>query len=301
MTHDEAFIEAIAESPDDEGLRLIYADWLEDQGESDRAELIQVECALAKHLAAAPNRHPLEYRARRLLCVSDGVFKFEGHLSSDLEARDHELLSAHAGQWSEPLRRFVEYVGFRRGFVEEVGMRGRTFLDSAEEMFRLAPIRHITFSRVPPVFMPTLASSPYLAGLSSLSLAHNRIGPRSARCLAESPHAAGLTTLDLTHCRIGDAGLKALVSSPYLTRLAALHLGNNDLGEASVRLLASSPNLPGLAYLSIGCNRFGEEGLLRERFGDGVHFGMGRLFAGEPSGRCRAAPLFRGGAQPGRH
>jgi len=36
MTHNEAFIEAIVESPDDESLRLISADWLEEQGEVRR-------------------------------------------------------------------------------------------------------------------------------------------------------------------------------------------------------------------------------------------------------------------------
>src|SRR5262245_7675431 len=34
------FLAAILEQPDDDGPRLVYADWLEEQGQSDRAELI---------------------------------------------------------------------------------------------------------------------------------------------------------------------------------------------------------------------------------------------------------------------
>lgn len=40
------FIRTIHNNPDDDGPRLVYADWLEEQGECDRAELIRVQCEL---------------------------------------------------------------------------------------------------------------------------------------------------------------------------------------------------------------------------------------------------------------
>jgi uncharacterized protein (TIGR02996 family) len=45
MNHDEAFLQAIIENPDDESLRLIYADWLEERGDL-RGEFLRVECLL---------------------------------------------------------------------------------------------------------------------------------------------------------------------------------------------------------------------------------------------------------------
>ena len=45
LTHDEAFLADIAENPDDDASRLVYADWLDDHGEADRAELIRLQCA----------------------------------------------------------------------------------------------------------------------------------------------------------------------------------------------------------------------------------------------------------------
>jgi uncharacterized protein (TIGR02996 family) len=272
MREEDAFVHTIIKAPDDDGTRLVFADWLEERGEPERAELIRVECQLERLLANSPNRYALECRARQLLRFSDGVFLFARHLSATLEARDRELLSAHGTQWARPVRALVDHFGFRRGFVEEVGIRGPAFLDAGEELFRLAPVRHVNFSDVPPVFVPTLAACPHLGRLRSLRLARNRIGPRGARSLAESPHIAGLTTLDLAHCRIGDAGLQALLVSPYLTRLAALYLRNNDLGPASVPLLLSSR----LTYLNVSCNRFNEQDTraLQERFGDRVHFGL---------------------------
>ena len=46
MTDGHGLLQAIIDTPDDEGLRLVYADWLEEQGETDQAELIRVQCRL---------------------------------------------------------------------------------------------------------------------------------------------------------------------------------------------------------------------------------------------------------------
>lgn len=43
-----AFLAAIKAAPDDDLPRLVAADWLEEHGETDRAEFIRVQCELAK-------------------------------------------------------------------------------------------------------------------------------------------------------------------------------------------------------------------------------------------------------------
>jgi uncharacterized protein (TIGR02996 family) len=47
MTDEEAFLRAIAENPDDESCRLVFADWLEERGD-DRAEFLRLDCALRR-------------------------------------------------------------------------------------------------------------------------------------------------------------------------------------------------------------------------------------------------------------
>src|SRR5439155_17436977 len=86
------FLEDIRQHPDDEAPRLILADWLDDYGdETDRgrAELIRVQCALAR-----PGRSP-----------------------SPLRLREHELLLRHAEDWLGPLARMVEDYCFDRGML----------------------------------------------------------------------------------------------------------------------------------------------------------------------------------------
>ncbi len=72
MTHDEAFLQAMLEAPDDETQRLIYADWLDEQ-DDPRGEFIRVQCQLTRLAADDPARPALEERERRLYAeVSPG-------------------------------------------------------------------------------------------------------------------------------------------------------------------------------------------------------------------------------------
>jgi uncharacterized protein (TIGR02996 family) len=56
MADHAGFLEAIGDEPDDDTPRLIYADWLEEHGEPERAEFIRLQCraaSLPKRLARA--------------------------------------------------------------------------------------------------------------------------------------------------------------------------------------------------------------------------------------------------------
>src|SRR5687767_4232018 len=71
MTSDEqALLDEIAARPGDDAPRLVYADWLDDHGEPDRAELIRLQCRMADmdHLGNEWQRlEPLRERAEALL------------------------------------------------------------------------------------------------------------------------------------------------------------------------------------------------------------------------------------------
>ena len=43
MTDESAFIRSILAEPDADGPRLVYADWLEERGETARSEFIRVQ------------------------------------------------------------------------------------------------------------------------------------------------------------------------------------------------------------------------------------------------------------------
>src|SRR5215468_8970682 len=116
MTHDEAFLNAIREAPDDDGPRLIYADWVEDHGDPARAELIRGQCRLARLDEGAAERGALEKHLRELLA-----------------AREKDWLPAE-------LTAIGARAEFRRGFVERLSLDAQTFLQHADALFQAAPL-----------------------------------------------------------------------------------------------------------------------------------------------------------------
>jgi uncharacterized protein (TIGR02996 family) len=65
MSEEQALLRAICEDPDDDTVRLVYADWLEERGEPDevaRAEFIRVQVALTGAADQDPARPGLLVR-----------------------------------------------------------------------------------------------------------------------------------------------------------------------------------------------------------------------------------------------
>src|SRR4051812_25885328 len=91
MPDDDAFLRAIIDNPDDDLPRLVYADWLDEHGDPDRAEFIRLQCAMAR-----PPMTKAEFEQRF--------------------GRSDELLAANRERWLGPLSAFVESAYFRRGF-----------------------------------------------------------------------------------------------------------------------------------------------------------------------------------------
>src|SRR5438046_849825 len=141
MTHDEAFLADIREHPDDDVPRLVYADWLDENGQSDRAELIRVQIELASM--------PETARAE------------------ELRQRQDALLKEHAQEWLGPLRRIVAAHEYRRGFVESVALTATRFLSRGDVLFRHAPLRAVEL-RDAAEHVGDLAASPHLANLRAL-------------------------------------------------------------------------------------------------------------------------------------
>jgi uncharacterized protein (TIGR02996 family) len=104
MTHDEAFLQAVLANPNDDGVRLIYADFLEEHGQPERAEFIRLQCTLAKLPYADPRRPALQ-------------------------ARELELLRLHQEAWLGPLRPLLTHWTFRRGFLDGVIVAARHLVD----------------------------------------------------------------------------------------------------------------------------------------------------------------------------
>jgi uncharacterized protein (TIGR02996 family) len=235
MTYDEAFLQAICERPDDNAPRLIFADWLDDHGEPERAELIRVQVALARlpdDAAAVPA----------------------------LRRRECDLLAEHEMDWAGPLLDLgaVAWV-FRRGLPAWVTLTADDFLRHAAALVRDTPVRRVKLLDAGRRG-PELARRPELADLAKLNLSDNDLGDRDVAALAGSAYLGGLTALDLGGNRLGAAGAQNLAAAPALGRLTRLGLRACDLGDDGVAWLARSAFLAGLRRLDLGSNGVGDGG-----------------------------------------
>lgn len=144
-----------------------------------------------------------------------------------------QIKSEHrTAAWTNGVERYVKSCWFIRGFVEEVVVDARRYLDHADEIYRRAPVRHLVLSEVGDL-VTEIARDPHLAQLASLSL-------------------------DNTYRKhpIGDAGLAAIASSPHLCKLQVLNVSLQDIGMAGLEALCASKALPALIYVNLVSNRF---------------------------------------------
>ena len=101
---DVAFLAAICANPADDTPRLVYADWLDEHGQPERAEFVRVQCELARLEAACvcPPLGPPEGGVR-LARLCDSCAANVRRLDA-LRGREADLLAAHGYDFLEPRR-----------------------------------------------------------------------------------------------------------------------------------------------------------------------------------------------------
>jgi len=259
MNEREALFRTIVESPEDDVPRLVFADWLEEHGEEDRAEFIRLQCAIARRLSAEGT-----VRDDEAFCV--------------MWDRQSELLRTHRHRWVRELPEWVEAQFFRRGFVAGVRVAAERWLDTGDELLAMTPVEQVAFTDSPRHFgrlmrdeglqqlslmsfasnglsvqhMVALTRTQVCPNLRGLSLSGNLFGASAANVLASSPLAVRLEHLDFSHNPIGDDGLYVLARSPKLANLRTLQLLGTRVGDAAVHAVMDSPYLKRLNWFRVG-------------------------------------------------
>src|SRR5262245_32988540 len=122
MSTEDAFLKAIAKDPENDAPRLVFADWLDEHGQPERAEFIRLQCALIELPENHPDRPPKAARAEQLLKV-------------------------HEKAWLGPLCELLMEWRFWRGFVASAVVDLRVFVGKTREIFRHAPLEWVQFRR----------------------------------------------------------------------------------------------------------------------------------------------------------
>ena len=118
----EPFLAAIKADMDDDTARLVFADWLQENGDEARAEFIRVQCRLN-----LSNDNPADF------------------------AREDELLNANWDRWVIGFPRWIRKDRFNhpfhRGFINSMTVTGARFLKDGVTVTKLTPVQHLTLHR----------------------------------------------------------------------------------------------------------------------------------------------------------
>jgi uncharacterized protein (TIGR02996 family) len=255
----EAFLRAIFDAPADDTPRLVYADFLEENGEPERAELIRVQCELETLRTAGTDPARIAV----------------------LEARSAELIGMLRPPSDTP---WLDDVDLRRGFSV---LRGAIVLP-AEELSDPERLRAVAVRQFPEWYAETTLiigpgravfpeEIPVLFGLPFTQQVTDWEFSGHVEELAADPGTEDAGTYGLIdmHERpvINTAGVEAMTLCRGVRRVRSLSLANNRLGNDAARAIIRCPYFTRLERLDLDPgNRFSGQMWqeLRARFGEGV-------------------------------
>jgi uncharacterized protein (TIGR02996 family) len=129
LTTGDALLRAVLDNPADDSVRLVYADWLEESGQGERAEFIrvQVELALREFTRMA----------------GDGASAWHRE-TQRLRRRERAIMHGRGRWWSDhgPGDR-ITVTEWRRGFVAEVACACADWLRHGPRLVRLQPLERV--------------------------------------------------------------------------------------------------------------------------------------------------------------
>jgi uncharacterized protein (TIGR02996 family) len=292
MSDRDAFLAAIHAAPDDDAPRLVFADWLDENGESERAEFIRVQVEMRRererHDRITPRLDALFVQQKALFrrpWADHARHCGAGAISSYSRGFPDRLCLA-AGTFVDLGERIALWIGPQtrvrldqcRGQLHSVGrvnslrqVKALEIEDGREEQ-----------DRIEDGDLTALLESPFLAELRELqvSIAWGRPGTGNAgtrreivaRAIAAAKSLSRLRCLNLSGTRIGNAGATLIARAAHLASLQKLLLAGTGITRRGVTALMSSPYLGGLTSLDVARNNVntGDLASLHERFGPGV-------------------------------
>jgi uncharacterized protein (TIGR02996 family) len=217
VTHD-ALLAAVIANPDDDVVRLAFADWFEENDQPERAEFIRTQIERTR----LPDDH-LRH--------------------SELALREMTLLAEHGKEWFG-FNPTLDQIAFRRGFVESIALRADHMV-LRREIFRAHPIRELELVGASSGDGATLAECPELARIERLlidSMRYEANEYEETTALLASKWLRNVRVLRL-RTAFAEDDLRPLFARPAFAGLRELQI-NFGAADTIVDVLTKFPDLP---------------------------------------------------------
>lgn len=215
----EPFLHAICTNPEDDTVRLVYADWLDENGDPERAEFIRLQVAQADK----PRAYDEAYFRAEALCKKNSATWIG------------EIPKLSGIEWDDT---------FRRGFIHGVRVTAsKGLLKHHSQLFAATPIQVLTLYDAIAELVTKVLQIPEIDRLTELYLGRCRLSPEHLSVVTRCQRLQRLRTLGIRGRRMAGQGLtdeeaRELTETPYLPNLAEIYL-DGWLTERAVLLLRS--------------------------------------------------------------
>jgi uncharacterized protein (TIGR02996 family) len=232
----DALRRAILDQPDDDTLRLIYADWLDENGQADRAAFVRAQVWAVQAEPYSPDARKHEATAAR-------------------------LRKAHLSEWTRSLGQWATEAQFARGFIEHVQVNAPSFPRNATHLFAAEPIRSVQVVRFASAYIDPGEATldpffqvPQLGRVTRLSFTGVRLSEGGDfDPLVECPYLANLTDLGLRSTPVPPGWLATALIGPALPALAGLDL--SDVSHLGPCLASALPRTAHRRFLRLDLSR----------------------------------------------
>ena len=198
MSDEAALLAAILAHPDEDTPRLMYADWLQENGQPERAEFIRIQCAPDADEAAEERAAELEERNRAkwlagLPQFSEARWEFRRGFPEYLECSDELMLERYEAFARVPWLRSVSLYDLDNSSARDFANRRWNPQWVELGLWVEFQLREDTAGQV----VIVIANCPQVEQLRRLELFMMHAGPDVVAALAESPHLGNLQHLQL--------------------------------------------------------------------------------------------------------
>jgi uncharacterized protein (TIGR02996 family) len=237
MSDEAALLAAILAHPEEDTPRLVYADWLDEQGgvsNTDRAEYIRLEINFAR-----------EFPERRW-----------SKAKAEAQKRARQLFAKHCRDWfpelygrKNILRGGRGYPDMARGFPYRLLCESAKLLEVGERLMQLAPITEVEFRSFDDGDLRRLVRAPWVQGFRDLNLSGYSNAPDWTP-LADCPYFRELTEIVPYGGYLNKAGAARIAAANPFPKLRRFSV-TMSIDAVALATLFGGPAFTGLRELRL--------------------------------------------------
>ena len=242
----KGLVKEIISKPDDDEPRLIYADWLEENGEAPRAEFIRMQCGLS------------------------AMENWE-HGYDSLKQKSLNLLRKHEADWKRELG-ISSRLYFRRGFIERILVTPKALLAMDPGIFSETPIMSVQLTRVNPKNLLQVRESGVMKSVLGVNASSNLSNDQIVEVLKMVSRKVSKLDLSGLNTPLDCDLAKAIGEASFSKHLTEFCFRASPATPGFFEVLADTGGLPNVRRLEFGGGFY----IVRPAYFENMKFGKVR-------------------------